>query len=269
MLRYAFGVAITCGSLIVCALPAVAEDSVTPTHQGSSLGLVAQKRESQVAHYFQSKGSGKKPYTIQCKRSSNGWTCYLKGDLPAWATNVTIENSYENGVGIATITDSDMQAAIEPLVRRAVGQLELPKPAIKLGPDPRANEWDMAVVGYPLWMWTADGDTVSRTVTEQGIQIDLSATRDRVVFDFGDGTSQVCTSMTPLPASFTPGAASPDCGHTYQHASLPAGSYTVSATAYWTFHWSALGYSGTLPGHVAATRRVPVGELQSVLVTGR
>lgn len=126
----------------------------------------------------------------------------------------------------------------------------------------------MAVVGYPLWVWAEGGDSVSRSVTEQGISIDITAVRDRVVFDFGDGTSRTCTSMTPLPRAFTPGAPSPDCGHVYTKASLPSGSYRVAATAYWTFRWSALGYSGTLPGRVSASREVPVGELQSLTASG-
>ncbi len=41
---------------------------------------------------------------------------------------------------------------------------------------------------------------------------------------------------------------------------------TITATAQWRFEWSALGYSGTLPGEATATRTETVGELQSVII---
>lgn len=161
---------------------------------------------------------------------------------------------------------ADVAAIAQAVARQATLSLELPEPTIKLGPDPSVNKWDMAVVGFPLWVWTEDPDSVSATVTENGITINIQATRDNVTFDFGDGATLTCTTMSPLPSSYEAGDPSPTCGHTYEAPSLPKGDYTITATARWTFAWSALGYSGTLPGEVTATRSVPVGELQAVLI---
>lgn len=40
----------------------------------------------------------------------------------------------------------------------AVARLQLPKIAPGIGPSPDINPWNMAAVGYPLWLW-ADGPT--------------------------------------------------------------------------------------------------------------
>lgn len=74
--------------------------------------------------------------------------------------------------------------------------------------------------------------------------------------------------MCALPFSYDPGDESPNCGHVYEVPSLPDGDYTITATAHWNVEWSALGFSGTLTGQSVATRDVPVGELQAVLIAG-
>jgi hypothetical protein len=40
----------------------------------------------------------------------------------------------------------------------AVARLQLPTVAPGIGPSPDLNRWNMAAVGYPLWLW-ADGPT--------------------------------------------------------------------------------------------------------------
>ncbi|MFV0452120.1 MAG: hypothetical protein ACK5LS_07735, partial [Propioniciclava sp.] len=159
----------------------------------------------------------------------------------------------------------------EAVAREAVLTLAVPDPEIMVGPDPSVNKWNMAVVGFPLWVWTESDDTVSASVTEQGITIELTAVRDKIVFDFGDGTTTTCREMTAYSrtrAGYELGDPSPTCGHMYEYPSLPDGDYTVTATASWTVQWSALGFSGTLTGESVATRDIPVGELQAILVTG-
>ena len=83
------------------------------------------------------------------------------------------------------------------------------------------------------------------------------------------GTTLTCTTATPypLPRPATLGQPSPDCGHTYTRASLPKGTYTITATAHWQVHWAGLGHTGTLPTTTTATRTLGVGELQAVVVT--
>ncbi len=128
------------------------------------------------------------------------------------------------------------------------------------------NEWNMAVVGHPLWLWVDSSRSVSSSVTEQGIRVSLSARLDRVVFDMGDGGSVSCSRFESYQRSVKPGTPSPSCGYVYQQASLPKGSYRVEATAYWVVSWSALGRSGVVDVPVSGGRDLPVGELQAVIV---
>lgn len=155
---------------------------------------------------------------------------------------------------------------VEAMVRSLQATLQVPTPTIKLGPDPSDNEWDMAVVGHPVWLWTDAPRTASSVNTGEGMTIAIKATLGVLSLDMGDGTTVSCTQWTPYDASVPAGTPSPTCGHTYEKASLPQGSYTVSATATWTAEWSAMGYTGTLPLRSTASREVPVGELQAVVV---
>lgn len=152
------------------------------------------------------------------------------------------------------------------VARRAALSLELPAVGPKVGPDPSVNEWNMAVVGHPLWLWVDSSRSVSSSVTEQGIRVSLSARLDRVVFDMGDGGSVSCSRFESYQRSVKPGTPSPSCGYVYQQASLPKGSYRVEATAYWVVSWSALGRSGVVDVPVSGGRDLPVGELQAVIV---
>lgn len=158
------------------------------------------------------------------------------------------------------------EAVVRSLAREVVLSMTLPHPEVMVGPDPSVNEWDMAVVGYPLWLWTETPAAMQSSTTQYGITISMSAVRERVVFAMGDGNAITCTSMSPLPSGTKPGAPSPDCGYVYEGASLPEGSYTVTASSHWSVAWSALGYSGTVPVVVSASRELPVGELQAVIV---
>lgn len=156
------------------------------------------------------------------------------------------------------------EAEVAAYARQASTRLRLPEPAIVMAPDPAANEWNMAVVGLPVWL--SIPDTASRQVTEssQGLTLRLSATFESVRFDLGDGSSVTCRTM---PAYFNKhfGESSPSCGHTYTRPSV-GGTYAVRATATWTVTWSAAGFDGTFPVTTTFVRQVKVGELQAVLV---
>ncbi|WP_052462551.1 hypothetical protein [Nigerium massiliense] len=143
--------------------------------------------------------------------------------------------------------------------------LYLPDPEIKVAPDPSVNEWNMAVVGYPLWLWVPTADSVESSATNDGLTFDMTATRKSVTFDMGDGSTVTCEEMTPFDDSVEPGTPSPTCGYVYQKPSLPNENYTVRATTEWTVRWSSMGFSGDLPGTTTSTTTIPVGELQSVL----
>ncbi len=141
-------------------------------------------------------------------------------------------------------------------------RLTAPKPVI--GPPPDLNEWGMAAVGYPLWLW-AEGELDPAPVADSvfDLSVALDARLVEVVFDMGDGGKVRCSDLgTRWTRSVEPGTKSPSCGYAYQEPSLPAGSYIVTANAVWAIDWSINGTSGTIPFFQSASTKIPVGELQ-------
>ncbi|WP_375425100.1 hypothetical protein [uncultured Friedmanniella sp.] len=133
-----------------------------------------------------------------------------------------------------------------------------------IGPSPDLNEWKIAAVGYPLWLWT-DGTTNPAPVTDSvyDISVGLDAHLVKVVFDMGDGHKVACTDVSrEWTADVAAGAESPSCGYRYPKPSLPRGSYTVTANAVWAIDWNVNGTTGTIPFYQSATTKIPVGELQ-------
>jgi len=172
----------------------------------------------------------------------------------------------EDCVAVAGLGLARSAVDVEALARQVIVRLRLPDPTPRIGPDPEDNEWRMAAVGFPLWLWTDGPRTVRAVETAYGVRFTLRADWVSTTFAMGDGRSRTCTATRPYPASAKPGSASPSCGYTYQRASLPDGSYRVTATTRWRISWSALGLSGTLPGTHAGSRTLRVGEVHSLVV---
>jgi len=164
------------------------------------------------------------------------------------------------------ISPAKLMLDLEAMARTLVVRLQLPDPTPQVGPDPSVNEWKMAAVGYPLWLWTNGPRTVTSRVRAAGITFTLQATWQSTTYTMGDGHTLTCTRSTPYTPTVKPGAKSPDCGYTYQTASLPHGSYTITSTTNWRITWSALGASGSLPGTYSGSRTLPVGELNALVV---
>lgn len=156
--------------------------------------------------------------------------------------------------------------ALDAIARQLVVRLQLPDPTPRIGPDPSDNEWGMAAVGYPLWLWTAGPRRVTAVESAHGVTFTLRAVWVSTTFGMGDGRSVTCTATKPYTDSVTPGTPSPACGYVYRKASLPKGDYTVTATTRWRISWSALGQSGTLGGSHSGSRPLPVGELHALVV---
>jgi hypothetical protein len=151
----------------------------------------------------------------------------------------------------------------------ALAQLQLPTVAPGIGPDPDKNEWKMAAVGFPLWLW-ADGDTHVGPVTRNvaNLSVSLDARIAKMVFKMGDGQRVTCAGAgKPYAYWVEPGTKSPDCGYIYEKPSLPGGKYTVSAVAYWEVTWQVNGATGVITVPRPSSVQLPVGELQAV-VTG-
>jgi len=146
----------------------------------------------------------------------------------------------------------------------ASARIRLTPPKPMVGPPPEINEWKMAAVGYPLWLWTEgnlDPAPVSDSVMD--IAVALDARLEGVVFDMGDGHKVRCSNLkTRWTRSVEPGTRSPACGYAYGKPSLPAGSYTITANAVWAIDWNINGTTGTIPFYQSASTELPVGELQ-------
>lgn len=156
--------------------------------------------------------------------------------------------------------------ALDAIARQLIVKLQLPDPAPRFGPDPAVNEWKMAAVGYPLWLWTDGPATVSNTVRAYGVSFTLRAAWLSTTFAMGDGHQVTCTETRSYPKQVKAGTKSPVCGYTYLKSSLPKGSYTVTATTNWRITWRALGRSGVLVGSHTGDRSLPVGELNALIV---
>ncbi|HET9873105.1 MAG TPA: hypothetical protein VFP89_11000 [Propionibacteriaceae bacterium] len=186
------------------------------------------------------------------------------GDAAQLATSDTanpVDDMPANAPAVPVITPE--QAAY-----MAVAQLQLPTLAPEVGPSPDLNEWNMAVVGYPLWLWV-DGPArigpVSQAVANLSVSLDAKVSK--VVYRMGDGNSVTCNGPgTKWTKSVPAGRKSPDCGYTYTEPSLPKGNYTVTSTTYWDVGWSINGSTGVISMPLTASTEIPVGELQ-VLVT--
>ena len=166
---------------------------------------------------------------------------------------------------------------VEAYVRTVTASIQLPEAFPQVGPDPAWNEWNMAVVGIPYWLWVEGPQQVTDSISEGGLSVSLTAHHSRTTFDMGDGRTVTCTATQPFVRDAVPAATpSPVCGHTYQvapkspspssAATKEPGTYTITATTHWTVNWAAGGYTGTLPTTMTGTRDLPVGELQAVVV---
>jgi hypothetical protein len=146
----------------------------------------------------------------------------------------------------------------------AVARLQLPKIPPGIGPSPDINPWNMAAVGYPLWLW-ADGPTSVGPISDSvaGLSVSLEAEVSGLTFRMGDGHTVTCAgSAHPWTTAVQPGTESPSCGYSYANPSLPDNAYTVTAIANWAVTWTSNGQSGVINVPAIDTTELPVGELQ-------
>jgi hypothetical protein len=146
----------------------------------------------------------------------------------------------------------------------AVARLQLPTIAPGIGPSPELNPWNMAAVGYPLWLW-ANGPTHVGPVSDSvaGLSVSLEAEVSSLTFRMGDGHVVNCPGTGhPWTTVVEPGRESPNCGYSYAKPSLPADTYTVAAIANWAVTWTSNGQSGVINVPAVDTTELPVGELQ-------
>jgi len=145
----------------------------------------------------------------------------------------------------------------------AAARLQLPMTAPGIGPSPNLNEWKMAAVGYPLWLWL-DGTTHVGSVRDSvgGLSVSLDARVTDLSFQMGDRHVVHCIGTGRRWSGSVANKKSPVCGYAYQKPSLPKGSYTVTAVATWSVRWTVNGQSGVITMPIAGSTQLPVGELQ-------
>ncbi|MFB6534836.1 hypothetical protein ACFCY8_21385 [Streptomyces noursei] len=164
-------------------------------------------------------------------------------------------------------TDADQHVPVKVVAQRAVEQLKLPRPVIRMSPRE-----DLAqVVHVPTWMWVErkTWGPVTSSAAVNGVKVTATARPRAAVWSMGEGGSVVCRGPgTPYSDRFDPKAASPDCGYTYERASVsvPDRAFRVSVRVIWDVKWEGGGRSGAVPGLVmTAERRLAVDEVQAVV----
>ncbi|HEX8508188.1 MAG TPA: hypothetical protein VF635_01635, partial [Propionibacteriaceae bacterium] len=180
------------------------------------------------------------------------------------ADGVVLEGTYDPTTPAPAPEPIPVAVSPQQAAYIAFARLKLTAPRPQIGPAPSLNRWDMAAVGYPLWLWS-EGNTNPAPVSDSagGLFVSLDADVSKIVYDMGDGTTVTCTGVgTKWGPWVTAGQASPDCGHVYEKPSLPKGSYTVTATTHWSVAWTVTGQTGVIPFIQSAQTTIPVGELQ-------
>ena len=149
---------------------------------------------------------------------------------------------------------------VNPVVvaEQAVKQLPLASPRIEMAPPPGSPQ----LVGVATWMWVDPGawQTLTASASAGTVTTTATATPQKVVWDMGDGDTVTCDGPgTPYSAA-APNATT-NCSYTWGQA----GTYTVTATLYWSVTWTATGApgGGNLGLQAGPTAQVPVRVTES------
>lgn len=123
------------------------------------------------------------------------------------------------------------------LAQQAVKQLGFASPTIEMSPPAGSSQ----LVRVATWLWIDPGawQTLTASATAGPVTTTATATPSKVVWNMGGGDTVTCAGPgTPYHPS-DPNA-STDCSYTWPQA----GSYTVTATVYWSVTWTATGAPG-------------------------
>ncbi|NIK56863.1 hypothetical protein [Kribbella shirazensis] len=170
---------------------------------------------------------------------------------------------------------------IDPRVaaRQVVETMSFVAPQLGLSPYVQSGD-HVGIVNVPIWMWVTDpGPTTTgpqkKTAAIGGVSITATGTVDRIEWSMGAGKSVTCKGAgTPFTVGMAAGKSlkdmpsSPTCGFKYSKASHceKSGSYTVTATTYWTVHWTGGGMQGDIPLDFSRSVQLQITDLRPVLV---
>ena len=158
----------------------------------------------------------------------------------------------------AKLAAATIQVAPVLVAEQAAKTLGLTSAVIEMAPP----DGHPQLVNVATWLWVnpATWHPVTATATAGPVTTTATATPTKVIWDMGDGQSVTCDGPgTPYDPS-TPNATS-TCSYTWS----TAGTYTVTATIYWSVTWSAAGAAGggTLGVQAGPASRVTVHVVQS------
>lgn len=211
---------------------------------------------------------------------SNARACYIKAESPpppltdaVWSGNTTgsIYRCSSSGIwsgpgSYLFWADSAPGVIPDPrvLALQAVTQMRLRAVEIGMAPDPSPGS--VGLVGLPIWLWVASPDQSTwgpntKTASAGGYSVTATGKVTQVVWSMGDGETVACTSTGTTYADSFGVSSSPDCGYRY----TKQGTYTVTATSYWTINWSGIGESGVINQTYTSSVVVTIGELQTVV----
>jgi hypothetical protein len=128
---------------------------------------------------------------------------------------------------------------VDPVVvaEQAAKELGFGSPTIEMAPPDGSPQ----LVGVASWLWIAPGEwhTLTASASAGPVTTTATATPSKVVWEMGDGDSVTCDGPgTPYSAS-DPNATT-DCSYTWPDP----GTFTVTATVYWSVTWAATGVAG-------------------------
>jgi hypothetical protein len=160
-----------------------------------------------------------------------------------------------SGAKPATVT---VQVAPIVVAEQAAKTLGLSSPVIEMAPPNGA----LQLVRVATWLWVnpASWRPVSASATAGAVTATATATATQVVLDMGDGSTVTCVGPgTPYDPS------APDASSSCSYTWMTAGTYTVTATTYWSVTWSAAGAAGggTLGVQTGPPAQVKVHVVQS------
>ena len=145
---------------------------------------------------------------------------------------------------------------VDPVVvaEQAARQLGLASPTIEMAPPDGSAQ----LVGLASWLWIDPGQwrALSASASAGPVTTTATASPTKVVFDMGDGASVTCDGPGTPYSPADPGATT-DCSYTWPEP----GSFTVTATIFWSVTWSAVGAAG------GGTLGVQAGPPATVTVT--
>jgi hypothetical protein len=123
------------------------------------------------------------------------------------------------------------------LAQQAVKQLGFGAPTIEMSPPAGSPQ----LVGVATWLWIDPGawGTLTASASAGPVTTTATATPSKVVWNMGDGDTVTCGGPG-TPYSPSDPNASTDCSYTWPQA----GSFTVTATVYWSVTWTATGAPG-------------------------